>query len=182
MGKGEGGYVDYKYIVVSIVKSPHPSPQSPNGDVIEFSSSGKEDGRQTYSNGRLQQELSYEYEYHDNGSIKTKKSYKNNVEVGTWTTWFENGNTKEEGKWKNGEYFLINRWNLNGDFLVKDGKGGWVSKNEDGTKKQKQMYEDGRLVLNLIFKQEYLGLIAILSKSSDKIGFINGLLYPNFSE
>ena len=61
-----------------------------DGDVIEFTSSGKEDGRQTYSNGRLQQELTYEYEYYDDGSIKTKKSFKNNIEVGTWTTWFEN--------------------------------------------------------------------------------------------
>ena len=145
-----------------------------DGDVVEFSSSGKEDGRQTYINGRLQDELSYEYEYYDSGPIKTKRSYRNNVEVGTWTVWFENGNTKEEGSWKDGEYSLNNRWNSNGDFLVKNGKGGWVSRNEDGTKKRKQMYDDGQLILDLLFSQEYYDDGQIKSEKSHEDGNPNG--------
>jgi len=126
-----------------------------DGDLVEFTKMGEEDGRRTYSNGRLQEEWSYEYEYYDNGELKTKKSFNNGVKIGLWTTWFNNGKKKEEGKWKNNQYMLLNRWNKNGKFLVKDGKGGWVSKNEDGSKKHKQMYEDGVLTVDLSYMQEY---------------------------
>ena len=110
-----------------------------DGDLVEFTKLGEEDGRQTYSNGRLQDERSYEYEYHDNGELKTKRSFNNGIKIGLWTIWFDNGQKKEEGKWENNQYVLLNRWNKKGKSLVKEGNGGWVSKNNDGTKKRKQM-------------------------------------------
>jgi antitoxin component YwqK of YwqJK toxin-antitoxin module len=126
-----------------------------DGDIVAFTKTGEEDDRQTYSNDRLQDEWSYEYDYHDNGELKTKRSFNNGVEGGLWTTWFDNGQKKEEGQWENNQYMLLNRWNKNGKFLVKDGNGGWVSNNEDGSKKRKQMYEAGLLTVDLSFVREH---------------------------
>ena len=103
----------------------------------------------------MQDERSYEYEYHDNGELKTKRSFNNGIKIGLWTIWFDNSQKKEEGKWENNQYMLLNRWNKNGKSLVKDGNGGWVSKNNDGTKKRKQMYDGGILTVDLSFVQEY---------------------------
>ena len=65
---------------------------------------------------------------------------------------------------------LINRWNKNGKALVKDGNGGWVSKNDDGTKKRKQMYEGGLLTVDLSFEQEYYENGQLKSEKSYQYG------------
>ena len=43
-----------------------------------------------------------------------------------------------------GEYFLSNSWDKNGEMMVKDGNGNWTQWYENGQKKVEYPYKDGK--------------------------------------
>ena len=58
--------------------------------------------------------------------------------------YYENGQIKGEENYKNGNRYLINFWNKDGELLVKDGNGKWTSYYENGEIKEEQNYKDGK--------------------------------------
>ena len=43
-------------------------------------------------------------EYYENGQLKSKTSYKNDVPDGVWEEYYENGQLESKTTYKNGEY------------------------------------------------------------------------------
>jgi antitoxin component YwqK of YwqJK toxin-antitoxin module len=58
-----------------------------------------------------------------NGSILEIGSVKETYRFGVWRKYFENEKLNEEGEYRNGEYFIINIWDENGQLMIEKGKG-----------------------------------------------------------
>ena len=121
---------------------------------------GKKDGLQTewYENGQKKQEGNYKDGKMDglltywfkNGQKQGELNYKDGKYHGLWTSWYENGQKETEGNWKDGKLMSMEVWEPNGEKCpvtnVKDGNGGLVLYNEDGTEKVRMTYKDGKVV------------------------------------
>ena len=79
--------------------------------------------RKFYEGGIIAEEWTFEYEYHENNTLKSKTAFQDGSEVGESTTWFDNGQKKEEGIRVDGEYRITNRWTSSGALLIEDGEG-----------------------------------------------------------
>lgn len=70
-------------------------------------------------------------ELHDNGypkSIKTYREFMGKLEIIKETQWYENGQKKEKGAYKNGQRY-----------------GKWTTWHENGRKEKEQTFKDGKL-------------------------------------
>ncbi|HIF27403.1 MAG TPA: LysM peptidoglycan-binding domain-containing protein, partial [Candidatus Marinimicrobia bacterium] len=103
-----------------------------NGKWVGKNAEGRKLWAKEYQDGRLISDWEYKYEYFDNGQIKKESSFQGGQEDGESTIFFENGKTREEGTWKEGEYLITNRWNKNGNQIIKDGQGKISGKNKEG--------------------------------------------------
>ena len=66
--------------------------------------------------------------YFKNGRIKIESNYVQGQPEGIYKEWYENGQLAEEGENVNGDYFVKNFWDENGEQLLKDGNGKTIRK------------------------------------------------------
>ena len=118
---------------------------------------GLEVWKKFYQDGLLKDEWTFEYEYHENGELKTKTGYQGGAKDGEYISWFDNGKQKEEGLWDEGEFLLRNRWSKNGSILLENGNGSWVGRNANGLEVWKRLYVDGILSKEWDYEYEYHG-------------------------
>lgn len=118
---------------------------------------GLEAWKKFYEDGLLKDEWTFEYEYHENGELKTKTGYQGGAKDGEYISWFDNGKQKEEGLWDEGEFLLRNRWSKNGSILLENGNGSWVGRNANGLEVWKRLYVDGILSKEWDYEYEYHG-------------------------
>ena len=116
-----------------------------NGKWVGKNAEGRKLWAKEYQDGRLISDWEYKYEYFDNGQIKKESSFQGGQEDGESTIFFENGKTREEGIWKEGEYLITNRWNKNGNLIIKDGQGKISGKNKEGLVLWEKEFVDGKL-------------------------------------
>ena len=116
-----------------------------NGKWVGKNAEGRKLWAKEYQGGRLISDWEYKYEYFDNGQIKKESSFQGGQEDGESTIFFENGKTREEGIWKEGEYLITNRWNKNGNLIIKDGQGKISGKNKEGLVLWEKEFVDGKL-------------------------------------
>ena len=142
----EGSYVDNEFYLTTRWNN--------EGDILIKDGNGKWVGKNAegrklwakeYQDGRLISDWEYKYEYYDNGQIKKESSFQGGQEDGESTIFFENGKTREEGIWKEGEYLITNRWNKNGDLIIKNGQGKISGKNKEGLVLWEKEFIDGKL-------------------------------------
>jgi len=126
-----------------------------NGKWVGKNAEGRKLWAKEYQDGRLISDWEYKYEYFDNGQIKKESSFQGGQEDGESTIFFENGKTREEGTWKEGEYLITNRWNKNGNQIITDGQGSIVGKNKEGLVVWQKEYIGGRLEFDQQNKHEY---------------------------
>ena len=93
------------------------------GKIVGRTSAGLEVWRKFYEGGIIAEEWTFEYEYHENNTLKSKTAFQDGSEIGESTTWFDNGQKKEEGIRVDGEYRITNRWTSSGVLLIEDGVG-----------------------------------------------------------
>ena len=94
---------------------------------------------------------------------------------GRFAEWFENGQLKEQGEYRDGQYFMTNRWSSNGGQLVKDGNGSWVGRNTEGLEVWKKLYADGLLSKEWNYEYEYYGNGELMSSKRYNDGVNDGL-------
>ena len=87
------------------------------------------DGRKNYTMKVSGYEEGNWTSYYENGQIKKEGNFKDGKEDGKWTYYYENGQIKEEVNFKNGE---------------QDGK--WTYYYEDGTLQKEEIYKDEELI------------------------------------
>ena len=142
----EGSYIDNEFYLTTRWNN--------EGDILIKDGNGKWVGKNAegrklwakeYQDGRLISDWEYKYEYFDNGQIKKESSFQGGKEDGESTIFFENGKTREEGIWKEGEYLITNRWNKNGNLIIKDGQGKISGKNKEGLVLWEKEFVDGKL-------------------------------------
>ena len=142
----EGSYIDNEFYLTTRWNN--------EGDILIKDGNGKWVGKNAegrklwakeYQDGRLISDWEYKYEYYDNGQIKKESSFQGGQEDGESTIFFENGKTREEGIWKEGEYLITNRWNKNGDLIIKNGQGKISGKNKEGLVLWEKEFIDGKL-------------------------------------
>ena len=142
----EGSYIDNEFYLTTRWNN--------EGDILIKDGNGKWVGKNAegrklwakeYQGGRLISDWEYKYEYFDNGQIKKESSFQGGQEDGESTIFFENGKTREEGIWKEGEYLITNRWNKNGNLIIKDGQGKISGKNKEGLVLWEKEFVDGKL-------------------------------------
>ena len=126
-----------------------------NGKWVGKNAEGRKLWAKEYQDGRLISDWEYKYEYFDNGQIKKESSFQGGQEDGESTIFFENGKTREEGTWKEGEYLITNRWNKNGNQIITDGQGSIVGKNKKGLVVWQKEYIGGRLEFDQQNTHEY---------------------------
>ena len=126
-----------------------------NGKWVGKNAEGRKLWAKEYQDGRLISDWEYKYEYFDNGQIKKESSFQGGQEDGESTIFFENGKTREEGTWKEGEYLITNRWNKNGNQIITDGQGSIVGKNKEGLVVWQKEYIGGRLEFDQKNEHEY---------------------------
>ena len=85
--------------------------------------------------------------WYDNGQKESEKFYKNGKLHGLSIKWYENGQKKAEGNFDYGKLMTSIKWKPNGEICpvtnVKDGSGGIVVYNDDGTEKERFTFKDG---------------------------------------
>jgi antitoxin component YwqK of YwqJK toxin-antitoxin module len=81
--------------------------------------------------------------YYGNGQIRKEINYKDGKLDGEWIYYYETGEV-EEGNYKGGEYYIINRWNEDGELLIKDGNGKVPFYYENGQILLEEYYKDGK--------------------------------------
>ena len=116
-----------------------------NGKWVGKNAEGRKLWAKEYQDGRLISDWEYKYDYYDNGQIKKESSFQGGQEDGESTIFFEDGKTREEGIWKEGEYLITNRWNKNGNLIIKDGQGKISGKNKEGLVLWEKEFVDGKL-------------------------------------
>ena len=80
-------------------------------------------------------------EWYENGQLKWTGTYKDEKEVGLWRGWYENGQLESEGNYKDGEWDGLWRgWYENGN---KRGEWNWKDGGWDGL--QRHWHENGQL-------------------------------------
>ena len=142
----EGSYVDNEFYLSTRWND--------KGDVLITDGNGKWVGKNAegqklwaieYKDGIKISDWKYKYEYFDNGQVKKESSFQDGKEDGESTTWFEDGKKREEGIWREGEYLITNRWNKNGNQIVKNGQGRIKGKNKEGLVLYEKEFVDGKL-------------------------------------
>ena len=142
----EGSYVDNEFYLATrwnneggiLIKDG-------NGKWVGKNAEGRKLWAKEYQDGRLISDWEYKYEYYDNGQIKKESSFQGGQADGESTIFFEDGKTREEGIWKEGEYLITNRWNKNGNLIIKDGQGKISGKNKEGLVLWEKEFVDGKL-------------------------------------
>ena len=85
--------------------------------------------------------------WYDNGQKESELIYKNGKLHGLSIKWYENGQKKAEGNFDYGKLMTSIKWKPNGEICpvtnVKDGSGGIVVYNDDGTEKKRIYWKDG---------------------------------------
>ena len=108
---------------------------------------GQKQKEANYKDGKIDGLLTYWFK---NGQKQGELNYKDGKYHGLWTSWYENGQKETEGNWKDGKLMSMEVWKTNGEKCpvtnVKDGNGGLVLYNEDGTEKVRMTYKDGKVV------------------------------------
>ncbi|MFT6053581.1 MAG: antitoxin component YwqK of YwqJK toxin-antitoxin module [Roseivirga sp.] len=82
-------------------------------NVIETLNYWSKDGEQMVTNG-----MGYIKEFSGDGVLITEGRVENKRKIGKWSTNYEDGSKMEEGEYINGEYLIINAWDLNSKPLV----------------------------------------------------------------
>ena len=152
-----------------------------NGKWVGKNAEGRKLWAKEYQDGRLISDWEYKYEYFDNGQIKKESSFQGGQEDGESTIFFENGKTREEGTWKEGEYLITNRWNKNGNQIITDGQGSIVGKNKEGLVVWQKEYIGGRLEFDQKNEHEYYDNGQVKSETGYFEGKKHGL-YKNWFE
>ena len=123
---------------------------------------GKRDGPATkwYENGQKMYEVNFKDDkldgrmtwWHTNEQKYEEKNWKDGKRDGLWTEWYYNGQKKLERSYKDGKLMSAESWKPNGEKCpvtnVKDGNGGLVLYNEDGTEWGRAWHKDGKEVPN----------------------------------
>lgn len=73
-------------------------------------------------------------EYFDDGKKQISGKVMNGEQVGRWTSWYENGNLKEEIIYQNEKYQIENFYFTDGNQLIKDGNGKYILYYDNGNK------------------------------------------------
>ena len=125
-----------------------PNQQTPfTGSAAWYNDNGKLSKVSQFKNGKMDGLLTYWFK---NGQKQGELNYKDGKYHGLWTSWYENGQKETEGNWKDGKLMSMEVWEPNGEKCpvtnVKDGNGGLVLYNEDGTEKVRMTYKDGKVV------------------------------------
>jgi len=112
---------------------------------------GQVSNEQNYLNGVLNQEI--KYEYHSDGSLKSKANFQNNNITGKAWKWYANGQMQVEASFVNGvPNGKMREWHENGQIKAesnyKDGNfdGNSTSWNSDGSIKRERVYINGECV------------------------------------
>ena len=93
--------------------------------------------------------------------------------IGVWKTLFQNGNLKEEGMFEGDKYRVINLWSLEGEQLIKNANGDYLTHFEDSNK----LAEKGNIVDGLkngIWKIYHLNSIVMQDESNYNMGKLEG--------
>lgn len=114
-------------------------------------SKGKPTGEREefYKNGKLKYEVVKDLDkktnthrsYYENGNLAEVSTYNSNhIQIGDWLEFYDNGSKKLEAHYVNGECLLKNHWNIEGEHILKDGTGVFIS--EGKVKKLEQEFKD----------------------------------------
>ena len=106
-----------------------------------------------YENGKIDEEGNYKdgledgkwKGYYENGQISFEINYKYGLKDGKEICYYEDGQIKEEINNNDGNEYLINFWNKDGELLVKDGDGKYTIYYENGQIEIEGNYKDGKL-------------------------------------
>ncbi len=79
--------------------------------------------------------------YSENGQRLSEGEVSNGLRVGTWTNYYSNGNVKEIGELKDGKFVVESAWSPQGDAMVTQGNGEYISYYDDST----MVHESGRI-------------------------------------
>ena len=126
-----------------------------NGSWVGRNTDGLELWKKLYTDGLLEKEWNYEYEYHPNKELMSSKRYLRGTKDGPFITWYDNGQKRSESFWeydkKIGKWLT---WYSNGQVesqgsYIDDKKDGrWVSYNKTGEKVSEVVYAAGELLNN----------------------------------
>ena len=126
-----------------------------NGSWVGRDVNGLELWKKLYSDGLLEKEWDFVYEYHPNNELMSSKRFLRGMKDGPFITWYDNGQKRSESFWeydkKIGKWLS---WYSNGQLesqgsYVDDKKDGrWVSYNKTGEKVTELVYAAGELVNN----------------------------------
>ena len=90
--------------------------------------------------------------YYENGQKRTEGTYKDGELDGKWTRWHENGQKWMEGTYKDGDLINMTEWYENGqknsEVTFKDGKedGMWTGWHDNGQKECESTFKDGKKI------------------------------------
>src|SRR6185437_2681066 len=106
--------------------------------------------------------------YYESGRIQMIGQYINGRRSGGFTWYYENGDYKETGNYKNGEYSIVNTWDEEGNTIVLDGDGEYISYYYNKSKKSQGYYKRSKKsgVWNYWYKS---------GKRKEKIEYKNGV-------
>ena len=92
--------------------------------------------------------------WYENGQKKSEGNFKDGKRHGLSTWWYENGQKREESNWRDDKLMSAKAWKPNGEKCpvtnLKDGNGVAVLYNDDGTDVVRRTYKDG-----LVIRAEY---------------------------
>lgn len=133
------------YYIKTIVKDY--SLDKPEYKYIEYYKSGSLKSEKTLSGKDGGFPIGEEINYYENGNKKSTSFYENKKQSGKFSTWYENGQLKEEGKYNpdkfdTKEHYLVETiWDEKGAKMVENGNGQYVSNTK--TLQEKGEYKNG---------------------------------------
>ena len=111
-----------------------------------------------FQNSKSQKVGDYIEKYVNGGHLKEKGVYKNGARIGIWKEWYENKQLKREYGFESDRYWaaerLLNYWSAEGEQLVKDGTGHYISKHDNDSIAWDGWYKNSKKVGMWSYKLE----------------------------
>ncbi|NJO91836.1 MAG: hypothetical protein HC831_24885 [Chloroflexia bacterium] len=112
-----------------------------NGRVAYYYKNGKKENEGVFKHGIKQ---GYYKEWNKNGVLTLEGQFKNDLQDSIWTYYNDNGRRiKEEIYSSKDPMKLVNLYSPNGDTLVKNGNGNYITWFDNGKPKEKGYYLNG---------------------------------------
>ncbi len=111
--------------------------------------------------------------YFDGTNKLNEGKVTNGIKVGTWITYYQDGSTKEVGEFKDDKYIIKSAWNQQGEVMVQNGNGEYISYYEESDKElEKGLFKNGlREGTWLVY---YPNSIIVQQESNYKNGNLDG--------